>query len=194
MPSVNPLENLEDLPESPSPDAPTPEPSPGAEALGGGEVVGAVPTDPEGEVPTPPGSGDSESPPGAQGVPPEDPWAVYRDRYGRRSLITLDPGAAGSALGEIQGGEAKLQIQRLTLAFPDPLCPEDAEEAWIVAKVDGDGTVIIPPELIKATGYDALDRAAEARIRHQGLPTPGSLTLYQYVITFEDQGECQPQP
>ncbi|WP_148288161.1 energy transducer TonB [Prochlorothrix hollandica] len=135
-------------------------------------------------------------------TPAPDPYADLRDRYSRYSTGATDPGAASGQLASwleakrLETGNPELAWtggpQALSLGFPDALCPSDAGSAWVLVLVDGGGTAL-EVNVVMETGYATLDEAARLYIRRMAHPQPatGTEAVYQYSLTFTDQGGCE---
>ena len=119
----------------------------------------------------------------------------YRDRY------SYDP--AGTSMGEATAMLSNLLVEMRsatnqpelvpeapisdTLAFPDPICPQNAGGVAIVVLVDPQGYVI-ESQLIRSSGYWVLDDQALASVNQRNFTSQaqGRYTVYQYLISFAD--------
>ncbi len=126
--------------------------------------------------------------------PPVDPYAALRDRYSRHSVGATDPGSALGELSALTGGSWSgvplNKPENISLAFPDAVCPEDAGSAGVAVKVSPAG-VAEEVEVYLETGYSALDEDARLYFGRKSYPTADSAKIYQYGVTYEDQGGCE---
>ncbi|MEB3274756.1 MAG: hypothetical protein VKJ85_13305 [Prochlorothrix sp.] len=173
---------------NPSPPSATPTPATSSPPLStsAADLLGANPVDPT-DAPPP------VTPAPATPAPPQIS-AAERERYQRYSVGAVEQGAALAALSQWMASKSEAPFygkSDLTLAFPDNICPRDAGAAWVAVQVDRSGQAL-EAEVVMETGYAALDDHARFYLRRLDHPKPPEgMGVYQYWVTYEDQGNCK---
>lgn len=187
-PAAPPVEPWSPTPPAPSTPANSPNPSPPPNSSGSPPVS----TSARDLLPNANTAPTTSAPP----QPPADPYAALRDRYSRHSVGATDPGSALGVFSDLTGGRwsgvpiNNSRPENVSLAFPDAVCPEDASVAGVAVKVSPAG-VAEEVEVYLETGYSALDEDTRLYFRRKSYPAADSAKIYQYGVTYEDQGGCE---